>query len=329
MLVVNSVSIKNRKQIPTEIKIERFLCTINMGQRSFIAFIFLISIIIFIAQSGANETTLSTTNCTLDSLRNAQKDVEPPAESSSIVRFEFLDCDLPVLPDAVLTDLPATQSINFTHSNLSTISPYAFSGLRQLETLTIVGNPNLTLFQSWTPHNLDQLVKLDVHTNGIFELDTRALHRLPKLMHLNLNNNLIQEIPIGFFNFSLNIETLDLSSNLLSRIESHTFRALLRLIDLNLGHNKINYMDPYSFTTITRLQRLNLEGNQISTINSVIFHNLAHLEFLNLHANTLDEDSIEKAAFQQNSQLLHLDVSNNWLSTIHFNALDGLISLQV
>lgn len=300
-----------------------------MGQRSFIAFIFLISIIIFIAQSGANETTLSKTHCTLDSLRNAQKDVESPAESSSIVRFEFLDCDLPVLPDAVLTDLPGTESINFTHSNLSTISPYAFSGLRQLETLTIVGNPNLTLFQSWTPHNLDQLDKLDVHTNGIFELDTRALHRLPKLMHLNLNDNLIQEIPVGFFDFSLNIETLDLSSNLLSRIESHTFRALLRLIDLNLAHNKINYMDPYSFTTITRLQRLNLEGNQISTINSVIFHNLAHLEFLNLHANTLDEDSIEKAAFQQNSQLTHLDVSNNWLSTIHFNALDGLISLQV
>lgn len=300
-----------------------------MGQRSFIAFIFLISTIIVTAQSGENETTLSKTHCTLDSLRNAQKEVESPTESSSIVKFEFLDCDLPVLPDAVLTDLPGIQSIIFTHSNLSTISPYAFSGLRQLETLTIVDNPNLTLFQSWTPHNLDQLVKLDVHTNGIFELDTRALHRLPKLMHLNLNDNFIQEIPVGFFDFSLNIETLDLSSNLLTRIESYTFRALLRLIDLNLAHNKINYMDPYSFTTITRLQRLNLEGNQISTINSVIFHNLAHLEFLNLHANTLDDNSIEKEVFQQNSKLLHLDVSNNLLTTIHFNALEGLISLQV
>lgn len=306
---------------------------IKMGERSFIVLTYLVLNYIVNAHGATNQVKFNT-SCTLDDLRNitdAFKSIEisDSPDPPSPVDFSFLDCDLSILPDVIFADVPSTQSINFTHTNISTISSYAFSGLRKLQALTIVANPNLTIFQSWTPHNLEQLTDLSLYNNGLLELDTLALRRYPKLSHLNLGENFIQEIPEAFFDFCLNIEILDLSANLLERIKSHTFKALLRMVELNLAHNQINHIDSYAFTTTTRLKRLHLNGNRIATIDSLIFHNLERLEFLNLHANALNEDSFEENAFQQSSNLLYLDVSNNSLSTVHTNALDGLKSLQV
>lgn len=294
-----------------------------MGHRPFITLISLI----LIHCIGATSQVKIITNCTLDDLRNITN--QHKLANPLGVRFLFADCDLPVLPDALFANVPSSQSINITHSNISTISPYVFSELKQLQSLIIVDNPNLTLFQSWAPHNLDQLIDLDVHNNGIREIDTLSLRRYPKLSHFNLSENFVSQIPVGFFDFSLNIETLDLSINALQRIESHNFKALLRLVDLNLAHNQINYIDSYAFTTTTRLKTLDLNGNQIATINSMVFYNLARLEYLNVRDNALNEDSIEDQAFEQNAELIHLDISNNSFSTFSKSALSGLKSLQV
>lgn len=331
-----------RKQIPTEnpskSKLIRFQFT-KMGQRSFATFVILVSNCVLL---GAAKQVKIISNCTLDDLRNindGHKLAEPseststpsPPPSQPLIKLNlvFEDCDLPTLPDPILVDVPSVQSVNLTHSNLSTISPYALSGLKTLESLIVVANPNLTLLQSWTPHNIVGLIELDLHGNGISELDTLALRRYPQLSNLNLSTNFIQEIPVGFFDFSLNIDTLDLSANLLRRIESNTFKALSRLANINLAYNQINFIDSYAFTTVTRLKRLHLNGNQISTIDSVVFYNLARLQHLDLNSNALDEGSIEKEAFLQNSHLLTLDISNNSFSTIHTTTLGGLTALQV
>lgn len=277
---------------------------------------------------GTLNDTKIVTNCTVDDLRNINNQYKLENGSSSL-GFVFSQCNLPRVPDAFFVSVRRAESIEFVNSNISAIAPYALSGLHKLEQLTVVSNQNLTKFDQWTPHNLDKLQSLDLHANGIQDLDTFALRRYPKLTQLNLRQNIIGEIPIGFFDFSLNIETLILADNVLQRIESYTFKALLRLTDLNLAFNQIASIDSYSFTTTTRLRTLRLNGNRLGTVNAMVFYNLARLEYLNLSENALNNNGLEEDAFQQNSQLLQLDVSHNAITTVQMNALNGLKSLQV
>lgn len=297
-----------------------------MGQAPVIVFVILAFNFEWI-NSASIEPNIHT-NCTLDDLRNINdqyKSVAPPLT----LNFVFSDCNVTSLPDAIFENVANTKTIEFWRSNISTISPSAFSTLGKLESLTVVGNPNLTLLKSWTANSLDKLMQLNLYHNGIRDLDTFALRRYPKLISLNLHDNFINEISVGFFDFSLNIETLNLAENSLKRIESFTFKALLRLAELNLAYNQINFIDSYAFTTTTRLKTLRLNGNQLTTINSMVFYNLARLEYLNLSENALIDYALEEDAFQQNTQLLHLDVSHNSMIAIRTYALSGLKNLQV
>lgn len=297
-----------------------------MGQKPLIVFVILTFNFHWI-NSASIEPNIYT-NCTLDDLRNINdryKSVNTPLALS----FVFSDCNITALPDAFFVNVVNSQSIEFVRSNIFTISQFAFSSLAKLESLTIVGNPNLTTLDTWTSNNLDKLHQLNLYHNGIRDLNTFALRRYPKLTALNLQDNFIAEIPVGFFDFSLNIEILNLAKNSLARIDSYTFKTLLRLIDLNLAYNQISYIDSYAFTTTTRLKTLRLNGNLLSTINSMVFYNLARLEYLNLSENALNGNAIEEDAFQQNIQLLHLDVSHNSMITIQAYALSGLKGLQV
>lgn len=275
--------------------------------------------------------TNTLTNCTVDDLRNINDEYEPVklGKWHLSVSFVFSDCNLTSLPDGFFVNVPNSKALEFINSNISTIGPFAFRGLTKLETLTIAFNRNLTQFDSWTPYNMDKLIVLDLHHNGIRDLVTFALRRYPKLVRLDLRENFISEIPVGFFDFSLNIETLDLAKNSLQRIESSTFKALLRLADINLAHNQIDYIDSYAFTTTTRLRTLRLNGNRMTTINSMVFYNLARLEYLNLSENALEDYALEEDAFQQNTKLLHLDVSHNAMISIQTYALSGLKALEV
>lgn len=274
--------------------------------------------------------TNTLTNCTVDDLRNINDEYEPVqlGKWQLSVSFMFTDCNLTTLPDGFFANVPNAKAIEFINSSISTIGPFAFRGLTKLETLTITFNPNLMQLETWTPYNMDKLIELNLHHNGIHDLVTFALRRYPKLVRLDLRNNFISEIPVGFFDFSLNIESLNLATNSLQRIESSTFKALLRLIELNLAHNQIDYIDSYAFTTTTRLKTMRLNDNRLTTINSMIFYNLARLEYLNLSDNAIKDYGLEEDAFL-NTKLIHLDVSHNAMISIQTYALSGLKALKV
>ncbi|XP_031629140.1 carboxypeptidase N subunit 2-like [Contarinia nasturtii] len=297
-----------------------------MGQNSLIAFVLFVCYFNGI-NSEQNDVKIIK-NCTLDDLRNINDDFK--SVNSHLLNFAFFDCNLPALPDAIFFNVLNIKSIEFVRTKISTISTFAFNGLDNLETLTIGGNANLTLLQQWTTSNLDKLNQLNLYQNGIRHLDKIALRRYPMLAHLILMENAIGEIPEGFFDFSLNIETLNLAKNQIKKIEYSTFKVLLRLIDLDLSYNQINFIDSYAFTTTTHLKTLKLNGNQLTTIHSKFFYNLAGLEYLNLSENALnDYTGLDEDAFQQNSKLLHLDVSHNSMISIKTHSLNGLKALEI
>lgn len=278
-------------------------------------------------ESASNVSNIIT-NCTVDDLRN----INDQSKNDSVARpvnFKFVHCNLVAIPDIFFKNVSYLQSIEFYSSKIISIRSNALNGLMNLEVLRIVDNPNLTQLNLWVSHNLEKLVELDLHENGIRKLDDTALRRYPNLKHLNLQQNAINDISVEFLGLSFTLEVLNLAQNALQRIESDTFKALLRLIDLSLAYNRIEYIDAYAFTTTTHLKVIKLNGNQIKTINSMLFFNLGHLEFLNLSENALSSYTLEADTFKQNTKLLILDMSYNSMFSIVPNALRGLNSLQV
>lgn len=300
-----------------------------MGQRPVIAFILLFGHLLGISVAASDVNFIQ--NCTVDDLRNINDEYKsmPVGKSPLTLNFVFSDCNLDTITEGVFVNIPSIQSLRFMKSNISAINTDAFSSLKNLMVLSIIGNPNLINLQSWTAISLDKLNELHLQHNGIHDLNTFALRRYPKLIRLNLKDNAIDDIPNGFFDFSLNIEHLNLASNSLQRIESFTLKALLRLVDLNLEYNEIEYIDSYAFTTTMRLKQLRLNGNQLTSINSMVFYNLNRLEYLNISENKLSDYALEEDAFEQNVNLIHLDVSYNSMIGIHAYALSGLRGLQV
>lgn len=297
----------------------------------FLAFILLHSNYLHHTASASNIKNLPNimTNCTVDDLHSINEQYHNTFASHP-VNYKFLHCNLVAIPDAVFINLSSLQSLEFCSSKIITLRSNALDGLLKLETLRIVDNPNLTQLNLWSADNLDDLVELDLHANGIKVLDYEAIIHYRNLKHLNLQRNAIAHIPTEFLSWSSNLETLNLAENSVQRIESDTFKALDRLVDLNLAYNRIDYIDEYAFSTTKRLNTLRLNGNQIKTISSTVFFNLHALEYLNLSENALIAyDALSDDAFKENVNLMHLDMSHNSMFSIASNALRGLLSLQV
>lgn len=278
-----------------------------------------------------NAAIESIENCTLSDLERIDKQHKSHSKQNfaNPVHYIFINCKISILPNAFFIHVPNVHSIEFRDGNISELEPFALSGLNDLEVLTIVGNANFNQLKTYATHNLINLRELNLNNNGIQTLDTYALRHYSKLQQLDLDKNNLTEIPIGFFDFSLSIKIVNLAGNLLTRIDSFTFKPLLQLIDLNLSQNRISYIDPYSFSTMARLEILRLNGNQISTLDSMVFYNLAHLEYLNLSENTLNNETIENNIFQQNVNLLNLDISHNAITTLPMNIISELRPLEV
>lgn len=277
-----------------------------------------------------NAAIESIENCTLSDLGRINKQHKSKSNQVIVnpVHYLFTNCKIPILPNEFFMHVSNVRSMEFRDANISEIEPFALSGLNDLEVLTIVGNANLKELKTYSTHNLINLRELNLNNNGIQFLDTYALRRYTKLQLLDLDKNNLTEIPVGFFDFSP-LRFVNLAGNVLTRIDSFTFKPLLQLIDLNLSHNRISYIDPYSFSTTARLEILRLNGNQISTLGSMIFYNLAHLEYLNLSENALSNETFAQNIFQQNFNLLNLDISHNAITTFPMNIFSELGALEV
>lgn len=278
-----------------------------------------------------NAAIESIKNCTSSDLERINKKHKSKSDQNfaNPMHYLFINCNIPILSNEFFIHVPNVHSIEFRDANISEIEPFALSGLNELEVLTVIGNSNLNRLKTYATHNLINLRELNLNNNGIQILDTYALRHYSKLQQLDLDKNNLTEIPVGFFDFSLSIKILNLAGNLLTRIDSFTFKPLLQIIDLNLSHNRISYIDPYSFSTTARLEILRLNGNQISTLDSMIFYNLAHLVYLNLSENALCNEIFEPNIFQQNFNLLNLDISRNAITTLPMHIFSELRALEV
>ena len=219
------------------------------------------------------------------------------------------DVILEVESDA-LTGLNSLQRLNFTGNNLWTLPEAVFCSLNSLTELNLSNNflqdvkdlgfSNSDLLSCRIP-----LRKLDLSSNSLSSLDTRALGQLRKL------------------------ESLQLASNNLNVIDDGALGGLSALINLNLAHNRFVALPNQLFVETPYLQELHLNNNSLSVLSPGLFDGLEHLVVLNMSRNEISNDYLTPQTFGSLLRLVALDMSHNRLTKLESAVLNPLTSLQI
>lgn len=181
------------------------------------------------------------------------------------------------------------------------------------------------------------LRELNLQANKLTAIPRSSMSRLQRLKELNLNNNLIAELR-GEHDFPPNLRS--------------------SLKTLSLAGNSLTYVDQYSFRVLTALQHLDLSANNIFALNEMTFSQgndfvpSPPLSVTSLPATPEETegspynnyrpgggggrgappDASSPSSFapsQPLPQLESLNLANNRLSKIPFEAIHNLSSLKV
>jgi hypothetical protein len=170
--------------------------------------------------------------------------------------------------------------------------------------------------------------ELNLFNNNITLLKKDSFVSLTELDLLYIDRCGLREIDFGAFNGLVKLTGLSLGDNSLRHLDSEVFSGLVNLKYIDLKMNELQYLHPDTFLRLPNLQKLFLFLNsdiQIPTDRNFIYSH--SLSFLGLSGCNVSAVSVE--TFANVSALIWLDLSYNFLTTVHINMLRALPKLSV
>ncbi|BFZ00789.1 hypothetical protein BsWGS_03828 [Bradybaena similaris] len=146
----------------------------------------------------------------------------------------------------------------------------------------------------------------NVNNTAIYTLSLRVGARMP--WKLRLVQVSLKSVPNDFLRSideNNNLEQLDLRCSLLPQLDFNSFKSLTRLRHLNVGSSSVEQLILFGIPTVSPITDLILESNK-----------------LNNFLNTIT------APFDGLNNLVHLDISLNYINNLHPDLFYGLNKLQ-
>ncbi|XP_067661653.1 CD180 antigen-like [Haliotis asinina] len=247
--------------------------------------------------------------------------------------------------DTIFTSSPklSLHYLNLSHNKLQNISATAFTNIGSLQHLDISYNNIKVLQPSFT--KLNNLKILDISHNELKSFDGPAVAKLTSLETLTASHNRFDERSQVKLNPLQHLKVLDLSFNTLDDLittgntvkleelilAGNNISSLdmipqadnLRVLDVS--QNKITVLGPYIFSSAVKLEKVDFSQNLISVIDHMVFlPNTSHPYMINLSGNKLTN-----LWFGGWSRAQVLDLSENLISEVDFNAFQGMSDLEV
>ena len=225
------------------------------------------------------------------------------------------------------------------YCKIGNLSDEAFKGLKELRNLTVRTHNTdwsamaLEISARAFTEELNQLERLDLGENNMWNLPEGVMCPLNSLEMLNLTRNRLREVLSFQFNYrnrcAPNLKILDLSNNSIESLPSAAFSGLSRLHSLDLSSNSIAFMADRAFEGLSSLTVIKLANNRLPSLPPELFSDARDVQEIYLRNNTLGV--LPPGLFGELTQLLVLDLSKNELTAEWVNAatFGGLVRLVV
>ena len=240
----------------------------------------------------------------------------------------------------------ALQSINLSQNNIRSVEEHSFFRLTNLFRIDLSNNNLFSLGESTFPHK--SLISLNLQSNNLVnisniftgvptKLENLALaanaftHSLNTILNMSRSVMFLDMIKLsrnaGTVSSSLrNIEFTRLTYLYLSSVNFSEFSYPINaplLTMLGLNFNKLEVFPSYFLRMTLDIDHLSLEGNNIRCVRYEDIKNMRKLYHLNLGRNCID--SIERGAFWYLEKLRYLDLSNNNIIQLGYEALFPIV----
>ncbi|XP_046406547.1 leucine-rich repeat neuronal protein 1-like [Ischnura elegans] len=279
---------------------------------------------------------------------NALKDIHEHLPSlSNLQELDLSGNRIKSLGRGVLfQNMSSLRYLNLGRNDLSTLFSDSFSGLEQLEVLTLSENKinymedrtfgmleNLrrlsldsnmigSLYEEWFL-GLKALVNLSIAHNIIHHINRNVFRAASELRELILTGNRINGIePLGF-NGLEKLDTLSVDGNLLAAVPTSSLQALPNLRYLKMDLNPIRKLQAYSFSDI-KAQEVSLHNlHDLRIVDGFAFHNMFNMTVLRLNDNE-KLSFIDPEAFANATALKKLYLHNNNLRGVSKRIIENL-----
>eukprot|EP00058_Branchiostoma_floridae_P009486 XP_002594974.1 hypothetical protein BRAFLDRAFT_103692 [Branchiostoma floridae] len=125
-----------------------------------------------------------------------------------------------VLLEMSFPNVSSLQLLKIEHSNVSTVQPGAFRGLRLVQSLYLVDN-RISSLEPDTFLGLDSIMTLYLNKNVMTSISRYAFRGLPCISMLDLSSNLLNSVPVDALVLPKSLRATFLSKNRIATIQSH------------------------------------------------------------------------------------------------------------
>nr|XP_034983425.1 leucine-rich repeat-containing G-protein coupled receptor 5 isoform X1 [Zootoca vivipara] len=191
----------------------------------------------------------------------------------SLIAIHFYDNPIQIVEKSAFQHLPELRTLTLNGASQITEFP-DLTGTTSLESLTLTG-ARITYLPETICDQLPNLQVLDLSYNQLGDLP--HFTACENLQKIDLHHNEIYEIKVGTFQQLVALRSLDLAWNKISVIHANAFSSLLSLIKLDLSSNLLS---SFPVTGLYGLTHLKLTGNHAlqSLISSENFPELKVIE---------------------------------------------------
>lgn len=256
------------------------------------------------------------------------------------------------------------REIDFSFNFISLIEPETFDQNHELSQINLAHNSLATVDRD-TFSSLTKLKRLDLSFNQIVEIDRNAFEMNVELEELKLQMNPLKRFDCHFFTNLENLRAFDVSLNNAIEMDlsdakckflptdddtnesdenSSKFQIHLNQIEnkfdiskvgvselrhLNLAEMNIRNVGNVLESLGASLERLDISSNHLGALTSntfIGFQHLTHLKLSNTNLSLAVTAATGTNPFDQLTELIALDLSNNNLASINFSVLSSTLS---
>lgn len=258
--------------------------------------------------------------------------------NKEIVHVDFSFNDIYTIKLYTFLYTKKLKYLDLSHNKIKSI-PNAFFHLNKLEYLDLSYNLLMSIY-STDFYGVNEVRTFNMEGNFIKEVSSTAFIGMSKLGSLSLRNNTLFDIILNFTNpqmfavdVSMNflweleilqsVRKIDASNNKLSSI---ILGPNVTMQELNLSNNL--FKDTSSIRPLKTLKRLYLAGNQLTHVNQRTFYSLTELIELDISDNFLKQMNLN--TLQHMHALNSLLIADNDISFVRLPSYEtALASLEV